>query len=81
MSNTTTDPRIAEAYGLINGGAQPGTLSPRELAVIVLALAERAGANLPWDEDTNHNGSCASDLMNEADMVLDRLLARLTVGR
>jgi hypothetical protein len=80
MSNPTTDPRIEEAYKLIDSEATVTGLSPRELMVIVLALAERAGANVPEDEDS-HSGWNAKEVTKEADVILDRFLARLTVGR
>lgn len=79
MSYPTSDPRIAEAFELINHGALPTQMSERELVVIVLALAERAGANIPWDEDSS--AEYAKELRAEADAILDRFLARLTVGR
>jgi hypothetical protein len=79
MSNPTVDPRIEEAYKLIDSEANVSGLSPRELMVIVLALAERAGVNVPEDENSL-SGWNAKEVTEEAETVLDRFLARLTVG-
>ncbi|WP_369190127.1 hypothetical protein [Streptomyces sp. R08] len=76
MSHPDPDPRIATAEELIWNGAGLGKLNPRETFVLLLALAERAGKNLPEHEDSG-NGWAAQELTEEADALLDELLARM----
>lgn len=69
------DPRIAEAESLLNAGSTFGDLTPREAMVVILAVAERAGLEVPADV------ASGSERTEEADVILDRLLARMVAER
>ncbi|MFE1763077.1 hypothetical protein ACFW81_02475 [Streptomyces angustmyceticus] len=75
MSNPAVDPRVTEADKLINAGGGMADMSPREMMVIILAVAERAGVTVPEHEDSN----LRREASEEADAILDQILTRLTL--
>lgn len=73
------DPRVEQAFKHISAESTIGpNLTPREIMVIVLALAERAGAVVPEDESSENGDEYTEGLWSEADAVLSRVVDHIT---